>query len=76
MYIVGRCNIKSFVDIISFGVDKYFNGNFDMLESESLGFQQELHAKMIKYLMNLRDTSRPEDELDVSNREVPYLLNR
>ena len=47
-----------------------------MLESESLDFQQDLHAKMIKYLMNLRDTSRPEDELDVSNREVPYLLNR
>lgn len=60
--------IKLFLDIISFGVDKYFNGNFDKLESESLDFQEDLHAKMIKYLMHLRDTSRPEDELDVSNK--------
>ena len=55
-----------FEDIITFGVNKYFNGNFEKLESESLDFQEELHAKMIKYLMHLRDTSRPEDELDVS----------
>lgn len=55
-----------FEDIITFGVNKYFNGNFDKLYSESLDFQEELHAKMIKYLMHLRDTSRPEDELDVS----------
>ena len=57
---------KCFEDIITFGVNKYFNGNFEKLESESLDFQEELHAKMIKYLMHLRDTSRPEDELDVS----------
>ena len=55
-----------FEDIITFGINKYFNGNFDKLYSESLDFQEELHAKMIKYLMHLRDTSRPEDELDVS----------
>ena len=55
-----------FKDIITFGVNKYFNGNVDKLYSESLDFQEELHARMIKYLMHLRDTSRPEDELDVS----------
>ena len=60
------------LDIITFGVNKYFNGNFDKLYSESLDFQEELHAKMIKYLMHLRDTSRPEDELDVSTDSVCY----
>ena len=36
-----------FEDIITFGVNKYFNGNFDKLYSESLDFQEELHAKFI-----------------------------